>query len=228
MEIDVFKVSTSKEKNLLWKQWMRLRWWWQWQNQPYGCPVSPISVYNANVLHWFISMTVAGRCLRPHAVLQGLWKSGVRRLHQLHWRKQHKQQQRAIFLSQLPLWSGQCQEKPHSYKRIVGTTFYILVCFNAVSLFSNSSMVLCSTTTLSKRLHKYIYICMYIFFLLFYGCNSKSLNNYKRYLWDLILEYSLESATFIKYSMKFICRNVTPYLNSWYHNDGIFKHISLF
>lgn len=168
-------------------------------------------------------MTIAGRCLRPHAVLQGLWKSGVRCLHQLHWRKQHKQQQWAIFLSQLPLWSGRCQEKPHSYKRIVGTTFYILFCFNTVSLFFPTVQWFIVPQPCWVRDYIYIY-----FWDLYNGCNLKQLNDYKGDLRDLTLEYSVESPSFIQCSMKVICRNFTHALDSWYHNDGVFKCISLF
>ncbi|XP_044049874.1 putative cation exchanger C521.04c isoform X2 [Siniperca chuatsi] len=48
-----------------------------------------------------VAFHLCRRCVCPHAVLQSLWKSGVRRLHQLHWRKQ----QRAVCLPQLPLRS---------------------------------------------------------------------------------------------------------------------------
>lgn len=126
---------------------------------------------NKTKMHRLIPLTVNGRCICPHAVLQGLREPGVRRLHQLHWRKQ----QRAVCLPQLSLRSGQHPQprgtqKPHYNKQYM--TYMHCFMYNVITLLFlfNRTTVLCSTAMLSKKLLLYI-------FVLYTDCNIKQLKD---------------------------------------------------
>lgn len=98
----------------------------------------------------FNCLPCPSRRLRSDALLQGLRQPGVRRLHQLHW-KQHEQQQRAFHLSQLSLWSGWCRGPAATslqwFQEKHSDTFNWIVSF---IFLTNSKILHCSTTTLSK------------------------------------------------------------------------------